>query len=123
MDDFGFVFNRMITERNPNALETLSASTPLPPVEAAPDGADCAFDVSGCVDELNQNPIICNYCASGVCGKERRGAGGGGLAFTCVPSDWTPPPPPPRSGRGGGGGGGGGGGRLGGRPPRNLRSI
>jgi hypothetical protein len=105
----------MITERNPNALETLFASAPLPPAGAATDGADCAFDVSGCVDDLNQNPIICNYCASEVCGKERRGAGGGGPAFTCVPSDWTPPP---RNG----GGGGRGGGRPG-RPPRNLRSI
>jgi hypothetical protein len=109
IQEFGFVFNRMITERNPNALETLFASAPLPPAEAATDGADCAFDVSGCVDDLNQNPIICNYCASGVCGKEQTG---GGLTFTCVPSDWTPP-------RNGGGGGGG----PPGRPPRNLRSI
>ena len=149
IEEFGVVFNRMITEQNPNALETLSASTPLPPDEASPTatpsvspgdsqagatvGADCAVEFSDCVDDRSQNPIICNYCASGMCGKKR---GDGGVpAFTCVPSDWTPPRGgggggPPDGGGGGGGllnrpprGGGGGGGGRPGRPPRNLRSV
>jgi hypothetical protein len=118
IEEFGVVFNRMITEHNPNALETLSASTP----QGATDGADCAFEFSDCVDVRSQNPNICNYCASGVCGKQRGEGDGGGPAFTCVSSDWTPP-----GGGGGGGGGGpgpgGGGGGGGGRPLRNLRSV
>jgi hypothetical protein len=124
--EFGVVFNRMITERNPNALETLSASTPLSPTstpaaspddsQGAADGADCAVEFSDCVDVRSQNPNICNYCASGICGKERTDEGR--PAFICVPSDWTP-----RGGGGGGDGGGGGGGGRPGRPPRNLRSV
>jgi hypothetical protein len=120
IEEFGVVFNRMITEHNPNALVTLSvsddSSPPASPGDAA-IGADCAIAVSGCVDDSSQNPTICNYCASEMCGKRQRG---GDVAFTCVPLGWTPPPPRGEGGRGGGGRPA----RT--RPPRpgrNLRSI
>jgi hypothetical protein len=57
MEDFGFVFNRMITERNPprhQELETLSASSPVDPLLEESTG--CEEDVTDCDEGASGAP-------------------------------------------------------------------